>query len=190
MSRNRRRKSGKSNEQLLKDVLGEKYVSQHHETTSEKSEPKNKRNSSSQRAPTASTANKKEISVTPTVSFVKEEASSVTPPKELIEKVNITSHLPIKEQVPDVQQVSLPQESVSVNQQKLPSKVPMPSGISTKKLKELLHATKRFISCDDLRLDFIKKRITIKKNGIYHVITFEGDKILSYTFHGKNIVHK
>lgn len=138
MSKNERRRSkGKSNEEVMKSVLGENYVPQYSKTTSE--ELKAKQSSDVTRAPT-----KKTISVMP-VSFPNDEASGV------------------------------------------PQPTPMPSGISRRKIKDLLHVVKRFPSCDELRLDFSNEQLVIKKNGMYHVITFEGEKLLSYTFDGKYI---
>lgn len=183
-----RRRKGLSNEKVLKSVFGENYVPQYsiEETSKKKTESKTKENSGVQITPTTST--RKKTTVMPT-SFINEETFSA-PPRNLMEKTLITSHLPIKKYSFDVQQDFSSQESVSVKKQKLPSNIHIPNGISLKKIEDLLHVVKQFPSCDELKLDFSKEWLVLKENGVYNVITFKGEKILSYTFEGKYINSK
>lgn len=177
MSKRNRKRKGKTNEEVLKSVFGKNYVSPYSETTPKKSDFNSKWDPSSiQRAPTTTTTSstRKKISVLP-VSFT----------NELTKKPNITTHLPI-----NVQQVSSPENPVSVKQQKLPSDVPMSTDTPCKEIKKLLHIVQQFSPCDKLQIDFLNKQFVINKNGMYHLFNFKGEKILSYTFDGKYINSK
>ncbi len=168
MSKNNRRRKGKSNEEVLKSVLGEKYVSQYSETTSD--ELKAKQGSDVTRAPT-----KKKISVMP-VSFPNDETSGVPQPstKEPIKKASSNS------------------KAVSADSKKLPSKEEKISNIPKLDipLNEKIYTAVRGFnkSCDELKVDFKKEQIIFKKDGTFQVFNFKGEKILAYTFDGKYII--
>lgn len=57
-----------------------------------------------------------------------------------------------------------------------------------KELEKLLNSVRNFKSCDELSINFKKREILFKDDGIYHLIDFEGKEILTYAIKGKEIL--